>query len=249
MSSHVEKPKDAPVQSASHPLSRGPCSRSGPAGRGRHLRARATARRRSPHHVAGGSGGTPACHASVANVSKCRSCAGPGRFRSCHAMPNPRRHTPPADAHTPPLAPTYPAAPDPYSPSLRSRPQSCRCTGQPPSRGSVPGRRSRLCVGAQSRLRGRRARASAGGGVRTFRTSGIEMAEFNSSPPARSVCICVCVCACVCVRAFVCTCVCVCVCVCVYVCMCVYVCVFVFVCLCVGGGSAAALTPSALNYI
>ena len=27
-----------------------------------------------PHHVAGGSGGTPACHASVANVSKCRSC-------------------------------------------------------------------------------------------------------------------------------------------------------------------------------
>ena len=186
----------------------------------------------SPHHVAGGSGGTPACHASVANVSKCRSCAGPGRFRSCHAMPNPRRHTPPADAHTPPLAPTYPAAPDPYSPSLRSRPQSCRCTGQPPSRGSVPGRRSRLCVGAQSRLRGRRARASAGGGVRTFRTSGIEMAEFNSSPPARSVCICVCVCACVCVRAFVCTCVCVCVCVCVcmYVCVCVCVCVCMFVC-------------------
>ena len=136
------------------------------------------------------------------------------------------------------LAPTYPAAPDPYSPSLRSRPQSCRCTGQLPSRGSAPGRRSRLCEGAQSRLRGRRARASAGHGSEATREpvteEGGRVAEREGDPgcvhipnsactylsltQARSVCV--------------------------YLCAFVWVGVCTRVCVWVGGGPAAALTPN-----
>ena len=114
----------------------------------------------SPHHVAGGSGGTPACHASVANVSKWRSCAGPGRFRSCHSMPNPRCQTPPAGAHTPPLGTHVPCCPRPVLTQFTLAPaklsmywpaaQSWQCPGSSQSvmRGSSksPARAPRACI-------------------------------------------------------------------------------------------------------